>query len=64
MEVADGYSQESEGWEADRCGHFADLAVAAFVEGEFDPRCGDVLADANRRIAGRNVGTDLFSFGG
>ena len=33
IEVADGYSQESEGWEADRCGHFADLAVAAFVEG-------------------------------
>jgi hypothetical protein len=33
MEVADGHAEEAEGWEADGCGHFAHLAVAAFVEG-------------------------------
>jgi hypothetical protein len=64
MEVADGHAEEAEGWEADRCGHFADLAIAAFVEGEFDPTRWDVLAVADGGIAGWNVGTDLFGFGG
>jgi hypothetical protein len=48
----------------DGCGHFADLAVAAFVEGEFEPAGGDVLADADRGIAGGNVGVDAFGFSG
>ena len=64
MEVADRYSQEAEGWEADGCGHFTDLAIAAFVEGEFDPTRWDVLAVADGGIAGWNVERDLFGFGG
>jgi len=63
MEVADRYSQEAEGWEADGCGHFTDLAIAAFLEGECDPRRGDVLADADGGITGQDVGTDLFGLG-
>jgi hypothetical protein len=35
MELTDGYSEEAESWEADSGGHFADLAVTAFVECEF-----------------------------
>ena len=64
MEMADGDSEEAEGREADRCSHFADLAVAAFVEGEFEPRCGDVLSAADRGIAGLEIGMDFFCFGG
>jgi hypothetical protein len=52
MELADGDAEEAEGGMADGSGHFADLAVAAFVEGEFEPAGGDVLADADRGIAG------------
>ena len=58
MELTDGYSEEAEGWEADSGGHFADLAVAAFVEGEFEPAGWDVLAEPYGRIAGRKVGVD------
>ena len=64
MEVADGDSEEAEGRVAGGGGHFADLAVAAFLEGECDPRRGDVLADADGGITGRDVGTDLFGLGG
>jgi hypothetical protein len=64
MEFTDGYSEEAEGWEADGSGHFADLAVAAFVEGEFEPAGWDVLAEPYRRIAGRKVGVDALGFGG
>ncbi len=58
MEVSDGYSEEAEGWVAGRGGHFADLAVAAFVQGEFDPAGRDVLTVADGRIARRKVGVD------
>jgi len=33
MEMADGYAEEAEGGMAGGGGHFADLAVSAFVEG-------------------------------
>jgi len=52
MELADGDAEEAEGGVADGGGHFADLAVAAFVEGEFEPAGGDVLANADRGVAG------------
>ena len=52
MELADGDAEEAEGGMADGGGHFADLAVAAFVEGEFEPAGGDVRADADRGGAG------------
>ena len=61
--MADGDPEEAEGWEADGGGHFADLAIAAFVEGEFDPTRGNVLTDADGRIARRDIGMDLFGFG-
>ncbi len=64
MEVADGDSQEAEGRVAGGGGHFTDLAVAAFVEGEFEPAGRDVLANADGGVAGRDVGTDLFGLGG
>jgi len=63
MELADGYSEEAEGGKANGSGHFADLAVAAFAEGEFEPAGGDVLAVADRGIAGWKVGADLSGFG-
>ena len=50
-ELADGYPEEAEGWVADGGGHFADLAVAAFAEGEFEPARRDVLAGADGGIA-------------
>jgi hypothetical protein len=52
MELADGDAEEAEGGVGDGGGHFADLAVAAFLEGEFEPAGGDVQADADRGIAG------------
>ena len=52
LELADGDAEEAEGWVVDGGGHFSDLAIAAFVEGEFEPAGGDVLADADRGIAG------------
>jgi hypothetical protein len=58
MELTDGYSEEAESWEADSGGHFADLAVTAFVKGEFEPAGGDVLTVADGRVAGRKVGVD------
>ena len=64
MEVADADANEAEGREAGGGGHFADLAVAAFVKGEFEPAGWDALADADWGIAGRKVGADLFGFGG
>ena len=64
MKIADGDSEEAEGWVADGGGHFADLAVAAFLEGEFEPRCGDTLADSDGGIAWWEVGVDLFGLGG
>ena len=41
-EATDGVADEAQGGEADGGGHFADLPVFAFVELDFDPRCGDV----------------------
>jgi len=64
VEVADGYSEEAESWMACGGGHFADLAVAAFLEGEFEPAGGDVLADSDGRIAWGDVGVDLLGLGG
>ena len=64
MELADGDADEAEGWVADVRGHFADLAVAAFAEGEFDPAGRDVLAEADRRITWGEVRANLFGFGG
>jgi hypothetical protein len=55
MELTDGYSEEAESWEADSGGHFADLAVAAFVESEFEPAGGDVVTLADGRVAGRKL---------
>ena len=63
MELTDGYSEEAESWEADSGGHFADLAVTAFVKGEFEPAGGDVLTVADGRVAGRKVGVDALGFG-
>ena len=63
MELTDGYSEEAESWEADSGGHFADLAVTAFVKGEFEPVGGDVLTVADGRVAGRKVGVDALGFG-
>jgi hypothetical protein len=64
MELADSDAYEAEGWKADAGGHFADLAVAAFVEDEFDPTGRDVLTEADRWIARGRVGMDSFGFGG
>ena len=64
MEVADGHPEEAEGWVAGRGGHFADLAVAAFVQGEFDPVGRDVLTVADGRIARGKVGVDVLGLGG
>ena len=64
IELPDADADEAEGWEADGCGHFADLAIAAFVEGEFDPARGDILAEADGRIAWGKVGVDVICFGG
>ncbi len=58
VELADSYSEEAKSWEADSGGHFADLAVAAFVEGEFEPAGWDVLAVADGRVAGSKVRLD------
>ena len=63
-ESADGDAEEAEGRVADRGGHFADLAVAAFVQGEFEPAGRDVLAVADRWIARRKIWVDAFGFGG
>jgi hypothetical protein len=60
VELADGDPEEAEGWVADAGGHFADLAVAAFVQGEFEPAGRDALTLADGRIAGRKVGVDAF----
>ena len=64
MELADGDADEAEGREADGCGHFTHLAVAAFTQSEFDPTGGDVFPFANGRITRRDIGMDLFCFGG
>ena len=40
-ESADGVADEAQGREADGGGHLSDLPVFAFVELDFDPRCGD-----------------------
>ena len=64
MELTDGDAEEAEGWVANASGHFADLAVAAFAEGEFDPAGRDALTKADGRIARRVVGANLFGFGG
>ncbi len=64
MEVADGYPEEAEGWMAGGGGHFADLAVAAFTQGEFDPTGGNIFPLANGRVTRRNIGMELFGFGG
>jgi hypothetical protein len=64
MELADGDAEEAEGGVAGGGGHFADLAVAPFLEGEFEPAGGDVLADTDRGIAGGEVGVDLMGLGG
>ena len=56
--MTDGYSEEAESWKADSGGHFADLAVTAFVKGEFEPAGGDVLTVADGRVAGRKVRVD------
>jgi hypothetical protein len=63
MELADSDAYEAEGWKADAGGHFADLAVAAFVEDEFDPTGRDVLTEADGRIARGKVGVYTFGFG-
>ncbi len=64
MEVADGHAEKAEGGMAGGGGHFADLAVAAFLEGEFEPAGGDVLAGADGGIARRDVRMDLLGLGG
>ena len=64
LELADGDSEEAEGWVADSGGHLADLAVAAFAQGEFDPAGRDVLTEADRWIARGKVRVDVFGFGG
>ncbi len=64
MEVADGRAEKAESGMAGGGGHFADLAVAAFLEGEFEPAGGDVLADSDRGIARRDVRMDLLGLGG
>ena len=62
--MADGHAEEAEGWVADSGGHFADLAVAAFVQGEFDPTGRDVFTVADRGISRRKVGMNAFRLGG
>lgn len=64
MELADGYADEAEGREADGCGHFADLAIASFMQDEFNPSGGNTFPSTNGRIARWDVGMDLFGFGG
>lgn len=64
MELADGDAEEAEGRESDSGGHFADLTIAAFVEGEFDPAGWDGLAVADGWIARGKIGMDAFGFGG
>ena len=49
---ADGVANEAQGGEADGGGHAADLAVAAFVEGELEPGGWDGGAIANGWISG------------
>ena len=41
---------------SDRGGHAADLAIASFGEGEFDPRGWDIFAKANGWRARRQIG--------
>ena len=62
-ESADGDAEEAEGWVAGGSGHFADLAVAAFVEGEFEPAGWDILAEADGWVTGRKVGVDVLGLG-
>jgi hypothetical protein len=64
VELADGYSEEAEGGMAGGSGHFADLAVAAFMQREFDPTGGNIFPFANGRVTRRNIGVDLFGLGG
>lgn len=51
LELADGGAEEAEGGVPDGGGHFAHLAVAAFLQDEFEPRCGDVFTVADGRVA-------------
>ena len=64
MKLADGYAEEAEGWEADARGHFADLTIASFAQGELDPTGRYVLTKANGWIAWGKIGVDVFGFGG
>ena len=64
IELADADADEAEGREADRCGHFADLAIASFMQDEFNPSSGNIFTFANGRIARRDIGMDFFGFGG
>src|SRR5262249_55187386 len=41
---------------ADGGGHAPDLAVAAFDENQFQPRSGNIFAEANGRFARRQIG--------
>lgn len=64
VELSDGDAEEAEGGMTDSSGHFADLTIASFAEGEFDPTGRDVLTKADGRIARREVRANLFGFGG
>ena len=53
---ADAPAQQAQGGEADRRGHAARLAVAAFAQGQLDPASRDGGAPADRRLARPQAG--------
>ena len=64
MELTDGDAEEPESREAGGGSHFADLAVTAFAQGEFDPAGWDVQTMADGWIARSKVGVDGCHLGG
>jgi len=56
IEAADADADEAQRGVAGGGRHAADLAVSAFVKLEGDPGVGDILAEADGRIAGRPGG--------
>jgi hypothetical protein len=49
--AAHGVANQAQGGEADVGGHAANLAVASFIKGDFQPAGGNGFAFANRRVA-------------
>lgn len=58
VELSDGDADEAESREVNVGGHFAHLAVAAFVQRQFDPTGGNISPLANGWIARGKVGMD------